>query len=220
MNKKNETANAGVSFRWLSVVVVVAMSCALLSASTVGGKLITHNTPGYVATAKNLGTEDPAKVIEVSIWLQLHNQSQFDALTQSLYDRTSPNYHQWLKPKDIATRFAPTAQEEKVVKTGPSNCYVRARGTVGDVEKAFRVQLNKYQVNDKTMRANAGDPYVDGAAGALVSAVSGLDTGKYTHPLMARPSTIGGSKTAAAQVSMAIAPSDFFSSQCFTGTET
>src|ERR1035441_3489133 len=113
MNKKNENANAGVSFRWLSVVVVVAMSCALLSASTVGGKLVTHNTPGYVATAKNLGTEDPAKVIEVSIWLQLHNQSQFDALTQSLYDRTSPNYHQWLKPKDIAARFAPTAQEDR-----------------------------------------------------------------------------------------------------------
>jgi len=232
MNKKNEITNIGVSFRWLSVVVVVAMSCALLSASTVGGKLVTHNTPGYVATAKNLGTEDPAKVIEVSIWLQLHNQSQFDALTQSLYDRTSPNYHQWLKPKDIAARFAPTAQEAKtvrqffaahnlkVVKTGPNNFYVRARGTVGDVEKAFRVQLNKYQVNGKTMRANAGDPYVDGAAGALVSAVSGLDTGEYTHPLMARPSTFGSSKTAAAQVSTPNAPSGFFSSQCFTGTET
>ena len=232
MNKKNETANAGVNFRWLSVVVVVAMSCALLSASTVGGKLVAHNTPGYVATAKNLGTEDPAKVIEVSIWLQLHNQSQFDALTHSLYDRTSPNYHHWLKPKAIAARFAPTPQEAKtvrqffaahnlkVVKTGPSNFYVRARGTVGDVEKAFHVQLNKYQVNDKTMRANAGDPYVEGAAGALVSAVSGLDTGKYEHPLMARPSTFGGSKTAAAQVSTANAPSDFFSSQCFTGTET
>src|SRR5450759_261920 len=114
MNKKNETANAGVSFRWLSVVVVVAMSCALLSASKVGGKLISHNTPSYVATAKNLGTDDPAKVIEVSIWLQLHNQSQFDALTHSLYDRTSPNYHHWLKRRDIAARFAPTLQEARI----------------------------------------------------------------------------------------------------------
>ena len=61
-----------------------------------------------------------------------------------------------------------------VVKTGPNNFYVRARGTVGDVEKAFQVQLNHYQVGEKTIRANAGDPYVEGAAGALVRAVSGL----------------------------------------------
>jgi subtilase family serine protease len=44
------------------------------------------------------------------------------------------------------------------VKTGPNNFYVRARGTVGDVEKAFHVQLNNYQVGDKTIRANASDP--------------------------------------------------------------
>jgi subtilase family serine protease len=237
MNKKNETTNATISFRWLSVVVVVAMSCALVPASTVGGKLIMHNTPNYVATAKNLGAEDPAKVIEVSIWLQLHNRSEFDALTQSLYDSTSANYHHWLTRKDIAARFAPTPQEAeavrqffsahnlKVVKTGPSNFYVRARGTVGDVEKAFRVQLNNYQVRDEIMRANASDPYVDGAAGALVGAVSGLDTGEYQHPLMARPSTFGGAKAAAAPAkaeSAAIAASsgNIFSSLCFTGTET
>jgi subtilase family serine protease len=231
MNKKNEAASA--SFRWLLVVVVVVMGCAMLSASTVGGKLVAHNTPRYVATAKSLGAEDPAKVIDVSIWLQLHNRSQFDALTRSLYDHTSPNYHHWLKRKDIAARFAPTAQEAKtvrqfftahnlkVVKTGPNNFYVRARGTVGDVERAFRVQLNNYQVGDKTIRANASDPYVDGAAGALVRAVSGLDAGKFEHPAVARPASFGGTKSAVAAAKPAtVTSSDFFSSQCFTGTET
>jgi len=92
------------------------MSCALLPASAVGGKLVANNTPRYVATAKNLGAEDPAKVIEVSIWLQLHNRSEFDALTGSLYDRTSPNYHHWLTNKDIAARFAPAPQEAKTVR--------------------------------------------------------------------------------------------------------
>jgi subtilase family serine protease len=234
MNRKTKLAKAGVIFQWLScVAVVIAISCAPLSAVTAGGKLVANNTPSYVATAKNLGTEDSAKVIEVSIWLQLHDRSQFDALTQSLYDRSSPNYHHWLKPNDIAARFAPTTQEAKtvqqffaahnltVVKTGPNNFYVRARGTVGDVEEAFQVQLNNYQVGDKTIRANAGDPYVEGAAGPLVRAVSGLDTGEFEHPLMAKPTSIGGSKsatTAAAQA--AVSNSDFFSQQCFTGTET
>jgi subtilase family serine protease len=227
MNRKSKTANAGGSLRWLLVVAVVAMSCALLQASTV----VAHNTPSYVLTAKNLGAEDPAKVIEVSIWLQLHNRSQFDALTQSLYDSTSPNYRHWLTQKDIASRFAPTAQEAatvqqffaahnlKVVKTGPNNFYVRARGTVADVEKAFHVQLNNYQVGDKTIRANASDPYVEGAAGALVRAVSGLDTGAYEHPLVARPTSFGNTKAAASKPA-AVSPADLFSSQCFIGTET
>src|SRR5580692_3752183 len=232
MKGKSNTADASIIFQWLLYVsVLVAMSCTAMSASPVEGRLVTNNTPGYVGTAKNLGAEDRAKLIEVTIWLQLHNRSQFDALTQSLYDRTSPNYQHWLKQSDIAARFAPTAQEAKtvqdfiathnlmLVKMGPSNFYVRARGTVGDVEKAFQVQLNNYQVGDKTIRANAGDPYVEGAAGPLVRAVSGLDTEEFEHPLMAKPTSIGGSNSAAAQAA-AVSNSDFYSQECFTGTET
>jgi subtilase family serine protease len=232
MSRKSRRANPDVIFQWLSfLTVVIAMSCAPVSAGTADGNRIANNTAGFVTTAKNLGAEDSAKVIEVSIWLQLHNRSQFDALTESLYDRSSPNYHHWLKAGDIAARFAPTAQEAKtvqqffaahnltVVKTGPNNFYVRARGTVGDVEKAFQIQLNNYQVGNKTIRANAGDPYVEGAAGPLVRAVSGLDTGEFEHPLMAKPTSIGGSKSATAQAA-AVSNSDFYSQQCFTGTET
>jgi len=232
MNRNTRPASAAVIFQRLScVAVLIAMSCAPLSAGTAGGTLVTNSTPAYVATAKNLGAENSATVIDVSIWLQLHNRSQFDALTQSLYDRNSSNYHHWLKPSDIAARFAPTADEAKtvqqffathnltVVKTGPNNLYVRARGTVGDVEKAFQVQLNDYQVGDKIIRANAGDPYVDGAAGPLVRAVSGLDTGAFEHPVMGKPTSIGGSKSAAAQAE-AVSNSDFYSQQCFTSTET
>jgi subtilase family serine protease len=213
----------------LSIVAVVALGCTLLSAGTIGGKTVSNNTPAYVATAENLGAENPARVIEVSLWLQLHNRSQFDALTQSLYDRNSPNYHHWLKPKDIADRFAPTAQEAKtvqlflaahnlkVVKIGPNNFYVRAQGTVTEVQSAFRVQLNNYQINGKTIRANASDPYIDGPAADLVRAVSGLDTASFEHPAMARPS-LASSKPAAVKPN-ATATADLFSSQCFTGTE-
>jgi subtilase family serine protease len=233
MNEKKKTTVSSVSFRWLcSVVVLVTMatSCALLQASTVGGTLVTNNTPSYAATAKNLGAADPSKVVEVSIWLQPHNRSQFDALTHSLYDSTSPNYHHWLTKQDIAARFAPTAQEVKtiqqffvahnlaVVKTGPNNFYVRARGTAGDVEKAFHVQFNNYQVGNKTIRANASDPYIEGAAGALVRAVSGLDAGEFEHPLVARPSLVS-SKSGAAVKPAAVTDSGFYSSQCFTSTE-
>jgi subtilase family serine protease len=230
MIKKNRAANADRSFLRLSVLAL-AVSCSVLPAGAADGTLIAHNTPRSIAAAKNLGAEDPTKVIEVSVWLKLHNRSGFDALTRSLYDSTSPNYRHWLKANDIAKRFGPTAAEAKtvrefledrnlkVVKMGPSNFYVRAQGTVADVEKAFQVQLNNYQVRNKTIRANASDPYIEGAAGELVRAVSGLDSDGYEHPYIVRPTSIANAKAAALAKPAAVSNEDFFSSQCFTGTE-
>jgi subtilase family serine protease len=234
MHTKSWVVNTGFNCRWLlALIIMVTASCSLWAAPK-DGMLVSHNTPRYVATARNLGAEDPSKVIEVTIWLQLHNRSQFDALTRSLYDPKSSNYRHWLKSMDIARRFGPTAQEAEivrqffadhnlpVVKTGPSNFYVRARGTVGDVEKAFRVQLNNYQVRGKTIRANTSDPYVEGAAGALVGAVSGLDSGGFEQQYIVRPNSIDGTQTAMTGVAKPAAMSndEFFSSQCFAGTET
>ena len=93
---------------------------------------------------------------------------------------------------------------------------------VGDIEKALNVQLNQYQVGKNVLRANDRDPYVDGAAGPLVRAISGLDSGEYTHPAMSRPappsSTTSGKAMAAAAVTGV--DSSFYSNNCFDGTET
>ena len=69
---------------------------------------------------------------------------------------------------------------------GPNNFFVRARGTVGDVESAFHVVLNNYEVRGKVVRSNNRDPFVEGPAAQFVRSISGLDSGEYEHPLMAR----------------------------------
>jgi subtilase family serine protease len=211
----------------LSLVVLTLTLCAALPANAADGQFIARNTPRYVVSAKNIGTEDPSKTIEVSIWLNPHNRTDMDALARDLYDRTSPNYRHFLNRAQIAARFAPTADEAKtvqdffeshnlkVVKVGGNNFFVRARGTVADVENAFHVQLNDYQVGDKVIRANSSDPYVDGAAGPLVRAISGLDSGEYSHPAITRPTIAGKSGTS----SPAVAPQQpiDYSSVCFPG---
>ena len=219
--------------KWLSFVVILYL-CSSLPALAASGGFVAHNTPPYVKTAKNLGTENPSKTIEVSAWLNPHNRSQMDVLARQLYDRTSPNYRHFLTRSQIAARFAPSADEAKtvrefleghnlkVVRVGPNNSFVRARGTVGDVESAFHVVLNNYQVRGKVIRANDRDPYIDGAAAPLVRGVEGLDTGEYEHPLMAR-TTLPGQKYGAARFGTAntVAPDDaFFTTNCFNGTET
>jgi subtilase family serine protease len=217
----------------ISALLLALIASVALPASAAGGKFIAHNTPAYVASAKNLGTEDAAKTIEVSIWLQPHNRAALDRLAQQLYNPSAPNYRHFLKQAQIAARFAPTAAEAKtvqqffqshnlkVVRTGPNNFFVRARGTVGDVESAFHVQLNNYQVRGKVIRANDRDPYVDGAAGPLVRAIAGLNSGQYEHPAMQRPVAPPNAKTAllTAKAATAATPDDFFSTNCFDTTE-
>jgi subtilase family serine protease len=217
----------------LVALLLTLIALVALPANAAGGTFIAHNTPAYVSTAKNLGTEDPAKTIEVSLWLNLQHRAELDTLAQQLYDRTSPNYRRFLKSSQIASRFAPTAAEAKtvrefleahnlnVVRVGPSNFFVRARGTVGDIETAFHVQLNNYQVRGKVVRANDRDPYVDGAAGQLVRSIEGLDSGEYEHPAMQRPSGPSHQKSVAGGLkpASAVTPDDLYSSNCFNGTK-
>ncbi len=219
----------------LSFVVLTFTLCTVLPANAATGQLVAHNTPNFVATAKNLGAEDPAKTIEVSVWLNLHNRAALDTLAQQLYDPSSPNYRHWLKNSDLA-RFAPTAQEAatmreffeshnlKVVTVGPNNLFMRARGTVSDVQSAFHVTLNKYQVHGEVIRSNDRDPYIDGAAAPLVRSIAGLDTGKFVHPAMSRTATLPAARNSATSATAApkpatVTPNDFYNSNCFNGLE-
>lgn len=218
---------------WLGLFVVALIGCLGSQGFAATGRFIAHNTPNYVATAANLGAEDPAKVIEVSFWLNPSNQAGLDALASRLYDPTSLQFRHFLTRNQIAARFAPTAAQMKVVRqflaannlkvmrVGPMNFFVHVKGTVGDIENALHVQLNQYQVGSSVMRANNRDPYVDGAAAPLVRAISGLDSGEYTHPMATRP---GPPSTKLGKAFAAMVPaapgSTFFSNNCFDGTET
>jgi subtilase family serine protease len=228
LGRFDQIANLG-----MSVIALIAILYAALPANAAAGRRIAHNTPAYVTTARNLGAEDPSKIVDVSIWLNPHHRTKMNALASDLYDRNSPHYRHWLNRSQIAEQFAPTATEAetvreffeshnlKVVQVGPDNFFVRARGAVADVQQAFHVQLNHYQVQNKIIRANASDPYVEGPAAALVRSVSGLHSAEYVHPAIARPTTLASRGTKPAELAAsASAPSSFYSSDCFNGVVT
>ena len=104
-----------VRFLGLGLFAVVLVGCLASQGLAATGRFIAHNTPNYVATAANLGTEDPARVIEVSFWLNPHNRGELDAIAKTLYDPTSPQFRHFLTRKQIASRFAPSAAEMKVI---------------------------------------------------------------------------------------------------------
>jgi subtilase family serine protease len=220
-------------------IAFVALAGLAFLGPSATAQVMVQNTPSFVAGgAKNLGPEDPAKTMEISIWLQPHNRAELDALAESLYDKTSPAYGKFLTHREFAARFAPSAAEAKtvqqfftshslkVVSVGPGNFYVRASGTVAQVQDAFRVQLNNYQVKDKVIRANDRDPVVEGPAGSVARFVSGLDTGRFQHPLDTRPNNLNvrspDSLTAVSSVSTentVTNPPGFFTNDCLPGLE-
>jgi subtilase family serine protease len=232
---KKEVVRTPAAGRWPAVwlcVVVTLIICMALPAFAGTGNYILHNTPRYVAKSKNLGAAEPSEEIEVSLWLNPHNRGQMDELAKQLYDASSPNYRHFLNQSQFAARFAPSAAEAKtvqqfveahnlkVVRIGPSNFFVRARGTVADVEAAFRVQLNRYQVGNQVLRGNDRDPYIDGDAASLVSSIGGLDNMQYHHPAMSRTTLAQSAGKMAAAALAEPTPSSFFTNNCFNGTET
>jgi subtilase family serine protease len=216
--------------RWLGFAVSLIAAASLL-ASAASGQVIANNTPKFVATAQNLGPVNPSQVIAISVWLNLQNRSELDSKVQELYDHNSPNYHHWLQPEEIAAKFAPTAKDVQtveqfltsnnlqVVTVGPDGFFVQAQGTVAAVGKGFHVQINNYDVNGKTYRANTNDPYIEGPAAAVVRSVSGLDNQEYEHPLVTR-SVNNPAPTSNSESAISAAEPEFFTTDCFNGVKT
>ena len=225
------------SLRLILITGMVGVSSIWAAQASSGSQVITNNTPKFGANALDLGQVNPATMVDVTVWLKVHNQSQLDSLAESLYDPASPNYRHWLTNNQFLTQFAPTATEVKtlqsflasqnlsLVNVGPDNFYVTARGTAATVQSAFKISLHQFQVNGQTIRANTSDPVITGPAAALVSAVYGLDTLQFTHPMMKAgiPSSSapgGGGFQSAATSAATAAASPLFDSTCFTGTTT
>jgi subtilase family serine protease len=214
----------------LVVLTLTLTLCSALPANAADGQFIAHNTPSFVTTAKTLGPANSAEIIDVGVWLNVHDRSEMDSLAKELYDPSSANYRRWLQRADIVAQFAPTAQEARtvaeflsshnlaVVSIDPDHFLVRARGTIGDVQKAFQVQINTFELSGKIYRANTSDPYVEDSAATLVKAVSGLDNLEYQHPVVTR--SVKNQSSSAPTAAAPMSGPAFITPDCFTGVKT
>ncbi|HWC17760.1 MAG TPA: S53 family peptidase [Terriglobales bacterium] len=208
------------------VMLVLVCFAALGTSQT-----ITNNTPGFISNAIDAGPVNPANVIEVTVWLQLHNQQQLDQLVQSQHQSGSKNYHKWLNQAQFDTNFSPKPQEVRslsnflsahnltVESVAENNWYVKVLGTVAAVEKAFHVQIDNYNLNGITYRSNTANPSINNLTGAHVAAISGLDDYGF-QPALAHPTNTDGNTVTAVPLSSVGPDGLFYESHCFTGIET
>jgi subtilase family serine protease len=128
----------------------------------------------------------PDKVIPLEIEFAMHNKEQFDQLMSEIADPHSPQYHHWLTPEQMHSRFGETqSQFDEVLKWlqeqgftitdksyGTNADYIRFKGTVAQVEKAFDVQL---VLPEYDHYAAKNDPAVPARFSGVISRIVGLE---------------------------------------------
>ncbi len=212
----------------LKKLLILFLSLVSVSVMRAAPQIINGNTPGFIKKATDLGPVDPNTTITPTVWLKLHNEAQLDSLVQQQHQKGSSSYHKWITQDQFNASFGPTTQEVnsvqnflasqglKVVSVAENNMYVSIQGTVGAVQKAFHVQLDKYKLNGATYRSNKGNPSVDNAH---IAAITGLDNLGF-EPTIARPADAEGKASPFVPLSK-VAPSGlFFEGQAFRPAET
>jgi subtilase family serine protease len=207
---------------------------ALLAVITLftGSAFSASSATQLIPNAKNLGPENLSKSITVTIWLNQHNKAAFDESVRQMYTKGSPNYHRWLTKEQYRANFAPTAGDMaklrefltsrnlKISDVEANNHFVSATGSVSDVQSAFHVQINRFQVKNEIHRANMSEPVLDAAIAPLVKSVQGLNNFTY-QPYLRRPIDPDTNKAVAAVPLAAAGPNGiFFSGNCLRLPET
>ena len=143
------------------------------------------NVHGLATPENDLGRADGSRPMQ-GVTLEFHplpaQQKDLDTFLAELGDRSSPNYHKYITPKQFGQRFGMSSNDlNKVIawlqsegftniKVANSRNEISFDGTVGQVESTFGVEMHHYLVDGVVHMANAGEPLIPTAlAGAAVN---------------------------------------------------
>src|SRR5438270_6626464 len=165
----------------LTLVLLLAAT-ALLAASANAHKrnvddndtVVIYGNIHPLATPQNdRGPADPSQKLERMILLlkpRAGAKDSVDRLLAQLHDPSSPQYHQWLTPADFGARFGIADDDLAEVNAWLARSglavdeiangrgWINVSGSVGQVERAFKTQIHKFNVDGKLHTANAKDP--------------------------------------------------------------
>lgn len=137
----------------------------------------------------DLGRADGGRLIEgISLDFRLSpaQQKDMNQFLAQLADRSSPNYHKYLKIPQYARRFGMSQNDvDKVVawieaqgftniKVSPTRNQISFDGTVEQIESAFALEMHHYLVDGEVHLANAMNPSLPAALAVAVQHVGHL----------------------------------------------
>jgi hypothetical protein len=114
-------------------------------------------------------------------------EAELRQLIADLHDPSSPNFHQWLTPAVIGSRFGPADSDLQAVTSWLSShglqvgginkarTSVRFSGTAAQISATFHTSIHSYLVNGETHHANNSDPEIPAALLPVVAGISSLN---------------------------------------------
>jgi hypothetical protein len=180
----------------LCTAVVFSMISAAGAQDQVMGSLsagvkvaLMGNVHGLAKPENDLGRADGNRLMQ-GVMLAFHpsdaQQKDLDRFIAELGDRSSPNYHKYLTPKQFGQRFGMSWNDlNKVtawlqsegfsnIKVANGRNEIYFDGTVAQVESAFGIEMHHYLVDGVVHLANAGDPLLPPALAGSLANIAGL----------------------------------------------
>lgn len=125
-------------------------------------------------------------VMQLELEFALRNQPAFDKLMADIQNRHSKRYQQWLTPEEMHQRFGESQAEFAAVlqwiqaqgftvtdkSFGTNDDFIRFKGTVALVDKAFQVHIMEPQFE---LYVPKEDPVIPAQFSGVVSRINGLD---------------------------------------------
>ncbi len=184
-----------------SLLFLLAVSSVSLFVSSIAAALEQPSArvtiPGNVAPALQdaayLNHSDPNAVLTIVVGLKRHNEAEFADLLNRMYDADSSDYHRWITPADFLARFSPSQADVEaarqhleshgltVKRASDNRVLVQATGTVAQIEEAFAININVYQLGTETHYSNDRNPSVPSSLKDVVESVTGLSSLETMH---------------------------------------
>jgi pseudomonalisin len=194
------------------LIAVLGMLAAALpvasAAADSGDRVLVADVSRQLAQAVRLGAPPSDQRMSIGLALAHPHPAAEDALLAGLFDRSSPDYHQFLTPAQYAERFGVTQATQRAVRawlsdgglrvdavTGAGD-YVLATGTVAEVQRLLKTTIARYDLGGTRFDANVTAPSVPRAL--PIYDVRGLDSSRR-HRTMADLNGIAATPNTGAQ---------------------
>ena len=141
-----------------------------------------------LSQVQDAGPVDPTMPMTATVWLNGHNDAALGAAVAERYNPSSPNYHRWMSPGEVAG-FGPTKQDLltvqaslgalglKIEKVSENGTAIKVSGTAQRMQAAFNTTVRQFlslNAKGKAFYAPTTKPQYLGAHAELIGAVSGL----------------------------------------------
>ncbi len=151
--------------------------------------VLTGNTPPAATAQNDRGPVSPSLAM-TDLLLVLRRspeqQAAFDEFVASQYDPSSPNFHQWLSPAEIAETYGPSSADIAAISSwlaghgflineiAKDQMSIRFSGTAAQVESTFHTAIDHLSVNGEAHIGNMSDPQIPTALAPVVGGVKAL----------------------------------------------